>query len=202
MCYRHFADDDYLVTFRVRKLKRGRAPSLNIPNKPVANNYKSSTVKIETEIRTESETFDADTSMFLEDLNTESQGMVAPEIVLFEDIPEETGSYLRKQLQPILPDKPNVKQTNTTVEKFEVYGRKKALKRKRRKLMAEKLVLLRLKKQAEQYEKTPTIQKLLSSLTPDEIALVKAKIQMSRYSPRAYVKAYYDFAKRKALGQL
>ncbi|XP_011064715.1 PREDICTED: uncharacterized protein LOC105152247 [Acromyrmex echinatior] len=34
VCYRHFADNDYLVTFRVRKLKRGVAPSLNLPNRP------------------------------------------------------------------------------------------------------------------------------------------------------------------------
>lgn len=200
VCYRHFADDDYLVTFRVRKLKRGRAPSLNIPNRPAANNCNSSTV--ESEIKTESETLDAETSMFLEHLNTESQGMVMPEIVLFEDIPEDAGSYLRKQLQPILPDKPNVKQTNPTTERFELCCRKRALKKKRRKLMTEKLVLLRLKKQAEQYEKTPTIQRLLSSLTPDEIALIKTKIEMSRYSPKVYVKLYYDIAKRKALGQL
>lgn len=205
VCYRHFADDDYLVTFRVRKLKRGRAPSLNIPNKPAANNCKSSIfeTELETEIKMETETFDAETSMFLENLNTESQKMEAPENGLFEDIPEEAGFYLRKQLQPISPDnKHNVKQTNATVERLELHYRKRALKRKRRKLMAEKYILLRHKKQAEQYEKTPTIQKLLSSLTPDEIALAKAKIQMSKYSPRVYVKVYYDIAKRKALGQL
>ncbi|KMQ98029.1 thap domain-containing protein 9 [Lasius niger] len=201
VCYRHFADDDYLVTFRVRKLKRGIAPSLNLPNKLAANNRKPDIVKIESE--TEMETSDADASMFLENLKTESQEAETevPEIALFEDIPEEAESYFHKQLQQIPPDEPNVKQTDSTAEAFKLCRRKRALRRKRRKLMAEKLVLLRLKKQAEQYEKTPTIQKLLSFLTPAEIALVKAKIRTSKYSPRVFVRVYYDIARKKALGQ-
>lgn len=200
VCYRHFADDDYLVTFRVRKLKRGIAPSLNLPNKPATINCESSIIKIEPE--TETETFDSDTSMFLESLQTKSQQAEVAEIALFEDLPEETESYFQKQLQQISLDECDVKQTNSTAKTFKLCCRKRALKRKQRKLVAEKLVLLRLKKQAEQYEKRPTIQKLLSFLTPAEIALVKAKIRTSKYSPRVYVKEYYDIAKKKALGQL
>ncbi|XP_072748462.1 uncharacterized protein [Anoplolepis gracilipes] len=240
VCYRHFADDDYLVTFRVRKLKRGIAPSLNLPNKLATNNCKSSIITTQTET-------DLDTGMFLENLETESQEAEMevtesqeaetelPEIVLFEDLPEEP--YFRKQLQKlssdkhsikqILPDKHNIKQisldkhnikqtissdkhnikqtsldkrnikqilldkhnmkqSNLTEEAFKLYCKRRALRRKQRKLMTMKFELLRFKKQAEQYEKTPTIQKLLSSLTPAEIALVKAKIRMSRYSPRVY----------------
>lgn len=202
VCYRHFADDDYLVTFRVRKLKRGIAPSLNLPNKPATNNGKPSIVKIESDI--EMEMSDPETSMFLENLKTESQEpeTEVSEIALFEDIPEETESYFHKQLQQISPNKHNVKENDSKAEAFKLCCRKKALKRKQRKLMAKKLVLLRLKKQAEQYEKTPAIQKLLSSLTPTEIALAKAKIRMSRYLPKVYIRVYYDIAKRKALGQL
>ncbi|XP_029171715.1 uncharacterized protein LOC114941037 [Nylanderia fulva] len=203
VCYRHFADEDYLVTFRVRKLKRGIAPSLNLPNKSTTNNFRSNTVKIEVE--TEMETLDGDnsTSMFIENLKIERQAETeVPEIALFEDIPEEVESYFPKQLQQISSDQHNVKQTNSTAEAFKLCRRKRALRRKQRKLMPENLVLLRLKKQAEQYEKTPTIQKLLSFLTPAEVASIKAKIRTSRYSPRVYVRLYYDIAKKQALDQL
>lgn len=204
VCYRHFADEDYLVTFRVRKLKRGIAPSLNLPNKPTINNCKPGRVKIEAETEMETPNADDSTSMFFENLKSESQEAETevPEIALFEDIPEEIESYFPKQLQEISSDKYNVKQTDSTAEAFELCRRKRALRRKQRKLMAEKLILLRLKKQAEQYEKTPTIQKLLSFLTPAEIASIKAKIHTSKYSPRVYVRLYYDIAKKKALGQL
>lgn len=200
VCYRHFADEDYLVTFRVRKLKRGIAPSLNLPNKSTINNCKPRVVKI----AAQTPNANGSTSIILENLKTESRDVETEiqEIALFEDVPEETESYFSEQLQQRSSDEHNVNQIDSTAEAFEVCRRRRTLRRKQRKLMAKKLTLLRLKKQAEQYEKTPTIQKLLSFLTPAEIASVKAKIHTSKYSPKVYVKLYYDIAKKKALGQL
>lgn len=199
VCYRHFADDDYLVTFRVRKLKRGIAPSLNLPNKPASN--ASNTIKIKPE------TSAASTSTFaakeITEMMESHKRMEIPEttqISLFEDTPGETEFFLFNQSQ-ILPDI-HTEQTNSSIETFKLNYKERLSKRKRMKLTAEQLPLLRRRQQAKQYEKTPTVQKLLSFLTPAEIVSIKTKIRKSKYSPKVYVKVYHDIAQRKALGQL
>ncbi|TGZ50498.1 uncharacterized protein [Temnothorax longispinosus] len=199
VCYRHFADDDYLVTFRVRKLKRGIAPSLNLPNNPTSS--------ISNVIEIESQRSTASTSMFaVKDViaMTESQRMTSvPEmtqIALFQDTPEEDDSYLFNQPQT-LPGK-HTDLTNSTAETFKLEHREKISRKKQIKLTTVHLSLFRCKQQAKQYEKTPTIQKLLSCLTSTEIASIKTKIRKSRYSPKIYVRVYHDIAKRRALGQL
>lgn len=198
VCYRHFADDDYLVTFRVRKLKRGIVPSLNLPNKPV-----SSVLDV---IKIEPQTSSASTSTFDENQVTEvleSQNItgVVPETkIAFQDTPEEDETCLFNQPQ-ILPSK-HSEQTSLPAETLKLNYREKLLRKKRRKLTTTHLSLQRCKQQAKQYEKTPTIQKLLSCLTPIEITCIKTRIRKSRYSPKVYVRVYHDIAKRKALGQL
>ncbi|KAL6256333.1 hypothetical protein P5V15_012450 [Pogonomyrmex californicus] len=201
VCYRHFADDDYLVTFRIRKLKRGVMPSLNLPNKPVSNALNLSQTKSQT----------ANTNIFIEETKKEIKGNktenqtimeVSNQITLFEDAPdapEEAEFCLFNQsLQTSLNE--HTEEINSMTETFKLHHRKKISRRVR--LIAEQSSLLRHKKQAMQYEKTPTIQKLLSFLTPIEIMSIKNRIQKSRYSPKVYVKVYHDIAKRKALGQL
>lgn len=192
VCYRHFADDDYLVTFRVRKLKRGVAPSLNLPNILVSG--VSTTIKIEPQssidmfaVKEESELTGSQRIMRVPDTNR---------IVLFED-PEETEFCLFDEPKT-LPGK-DTERTNSTVETLKLNHRDKILRKKRIKLSAVQLPLLRRKQQAKQYEKTPTIQKLLSFLTPAEIASIKSKIRKSKYSPRVYVRMYHNIAKRKTL---
>lgn len=200
VCYRHFADDDYLVTFRVRKLKRGIAPSLNLPNKPA-----SSVPTIKQEVQTSAA---ASTSAFA--VKEEREVTETPktdettEIALFEDTPEEVKPCLFNQPQTS-PDK-RTEQTNSTAETFTSdrikLNRRKMSRRKRVKLSTAQLPLLRRKQQAKRYEKTPTIQKLLSFLTPAEIASIRTSIRKSRYSPKVYVRVYHDIAQRKTLGQL
>lgn len=199
VCYRHFADDDYLVTFRVRKLKRGIVPSLNLPNKPASN--------VPNVIKTELQVSIANTAFAVKkELTeiTESQKITGvPEtnqIALFEDTLEKTESCLYNQPQTLLNKYTG--QTNSTTETFKINRRGKVSKKKQIKLTAEHLFLLQCKQQAKQYEKTPTIQKLLSFLTPMDIVSIKARIRKSRYSPRVYVRVYHDIAKKRALGQL
>lgn len=199
VCYRHFADDDYLVTFRVRKLKRGIAPSLNLPNKPAFS--ASNMIKIEPGISA------ASTSTFaakeMTEVTESHKRIGVPEtaqIALFEDTPGETEFCLFNQSQT-LPDE-HTEQTNSTTETFKLNYKERVSKRKQMKLITEQLSLLRRRQQAKQYEKTPTIQKLLSFLTPAKIASIKTKIRKSRYSPRVYIKVYHDIAQRKALGLL
>jgi len=190
VCYRHFADDDYLITFRVRKLKRGVAPSLNLPNKPV-----SSVIKIEPA---------ASTSIVKEEIEVTETPRVgvseAIQIALFEDTPEDVESCLFSQSQT-LPDE-HTKQINSTAGTFTLNRREKMSRRKRKKSTATQLLLFLRKQQAKRYEKTPTIQKLLSFLTPTEIASIKIKIRKSGYSPKVYARLYHDIAQRKTLGQL
>lgn len=121
-------------------------------------------------------------------------------ISLFEDTLKETVSCLYNQPQALL-DK-YTRQTNLTTEMFKLNHRGKISRKKQIKLTPTHLSRLQCKHQAKQYEKTPTIQKLLSLLAPNDVASIKAKIQKSRYSPRVYIRTYHDIAKRKALGQL
>lgn len=198
VCYRHFADDDYLVTFRVRKLKRGIVPSLNLPNKPAFN--VPSVIKTEPQISASSTTFATENVAEV----IEGQKVTgAPEpikISLFEDTLEETESYLYNQSQTLLNK--YTRQANSTTEMFKLNHRGKMSRKKQIKLTPVHLSLLQCKNQAKQYEKTPTIQKLLSFLTPNDIASIRTKIQKSRYSPKVYLRIYHDIAKRRALGQL
>ncbi|KAL0120281.1 hypothetical protein PUN28_008143 [Cardiocondyla obscurior] len=196
VCYRHFADDDYLVTFRVRKLKRGVAPSLNLPNKSASNIFDVIKSDSQVSIATNTSVFPA---KGVTDV-TENQQMTGVsetiQISLFEDTVEETGAPLYNQ-PPILLDE-DTKQINLEMaERFKL----KLLRKKQKKLAAVHLPLLRLKEQAKQYEKTSTIQKLLSFLTPTEIASIKTKVLKSKYSPKVYVRVYHDIAKQKALSQ-
>jgi len=197
VCYRHFADDDYLITFRVRKLKRGVAPSLNLPNKP------ASSVPM---INIEPQVSSASTSLFtvkeeIEETETPRVGVSEMiQIALFEDTPEDVESCLFTQSQTLLDE--HTDQTNSTTETFTLNRREKMSKRKRKKSTATQLLLFLRKQQAKRYEKTPTIQKLLSFLTPAEIASIKIKIRKSGYSPKVYARLYHDIAQRKTLGQL
>ncbi|XP_012522858.1 uncharacterized protein LOC105828854 [Monomorium pharaonis] len=219
VCYRHFADDDYLVTFRVRKLKRGVAPSLNLPNHPTF-----------VTIKTEPQALDADTSMFAASRDDaewlgSQRVMRVPDtnrIKLFED-PDEIDFF--DQLEETLPEKRTDEQqiNSTTLETLKLNHtdemlnhtdetlnhtdetlnhRGKPLRKKQKKLSVVQLPLLRRKKQAKRYEKTPTIQKLLSFLTPAEIVSIQTKIQKSKYSPRVYVRVYHNIAKRRAFDPL
>lgn len=199
VCYRHFADDDYLLTFRVRKLKRGVIPSLNLPNIPATYNGELNTDK--------TETVESDASLkpltHVEKEITESHIIGISEtadFALFEDLPDEAELYL-KQLQLNNKNK-HMEQTNLTEDAFKLYCQKRILRRKQAKLIERQLILLRYKKQAEHYEKTFTIQKLLSFLTPDEIASVKTRMRKSKYLPKIYVKEYHEIAKQRALHQL
>ncbi|XP_011874673.1 PREDICTED: uncharacterized protein LOC105565795 [Vollenhovia emeryi] len=191
VCYRHFADNDYLVTFRVRKLKRGIIPSLNLPNK-----LTSDVIKIEPQISATS------MSTFTTNEVMESQKLTGvPETaqnVPFPDTPEKNKFCLFDRPQT-LPNK-HIKRTNSTAEMFKLNCREKASRKKQVKSTAMHSSLLRCKQQAKQYEKTPTIQKLLSFLTIPEITFIKTRIRKSKYSPKVYVKVYHNIAKRKALG--
>lgn len=189
VCYRHFADDDYLVTFRVRKLKRGIAPSLNLPNKVSS---------IPNVIKIEPQTAAANTFVGKE-VKEMMESQRIPEMTqIFGDTLEEDKSHLFNQLQTL--SNKHTEQTNLTAETFKLNHREKVPRKKQIKLTALHLSLLRCKQQAKQYEKTPSIQKLLSFLTSIEIASIKTKIRKSRYCPRIYVKVYHDIAKRRALG--
>ncbi|KYN27244.1 PREDICTED: uncharacterized protein LOC108757656 [Trachymyrmex cornetzi] len=196
VCYRHFADNDYLVTYRVRKLKRGVAPSLNLPNRP------DSSVPIMIKIEPQTSAANRETFTAKEEV-TEIPRMMeeleTTQITLFKDIPEEIKSCSFDQPQ-ILLDK-NIEQTNLTAETFKLNHRERT-SRKKRKLTAKQLHLLQCKQQAKQYEKTPSIQKLLSFLTPAEIASIKTRIRKARYAPRIYVRIYHNIAQRKAFGYL
>jgi len=240
VCYRHFADDDYLVTFRVRKLKRGIPPSLNLPNKsaidygePKKEPYNMETV----------ETSDASGNIcnekgIMESRIREMEVSETADVALFEDLPDEAEFFKLLQLnnqKRFVPHEerfkqlqlnnqesfvphverfkqlqlnnqershvPRVERTNLTKD-FKLYCQKRILRRKRAKLIDQQLALLRYKKQAEQYERTPTIQKLLSFLTSNRIASIKTRIRKSKYSPKVYVKEYHEIAKQRALGQL
>lgn len=196
VCYRHFADDDYLVTFRVRKLKRGIVPSLNLPNKPASNVI----------IKTEPQISDAGTfaSKKVTEITEGPKIMDIPETIkisLLEDtLKKEAESCLNNQPQTL--SNKYTGQINSTAETFKLNHRRKMSRKKPMKLTPVHLSLLQCKRQAKQYEKTPTIQKLLSFLTPNDIASIKTRIRKSRYSPRVYVKIYHDIAKKKALDQV
>ncbi|XP_018405704.1 PREDICTED: uncharacterized protein LOC108782051 [Cyphomyrmex costatus] len=198
VCYRHFADNDYLVTFRVRKLKRGVAPSLNLPNKPASSVPIMIKINPQTSVATE-ETVTLKTEIIKTEISNMMEVSDIPQITLFEDTPEEIKSCLFDQPQIIL-DK-NTEQTNSMAETIKLNHRKKTLRQKR-KLTAKELLLFQCKQQAKQYEKTPTIQKLLSFLTSTEKAIIKSKIRKSRYSSRIYVRMYHNIAQKKAFDQL
>lgn len=216
VCYRHFANDDYLVTFRVRKLKRGIAPSLNLP-KQSAIDY----TPIQVEVKEEIEVSDDSTSE--EKIETEVKVskrkgtkvkmQEAPrysnDVGLFEDLPEMLGP-VSKNLESwnLLERSPDIslneRQIISTTKTFKSSREKmrKSKRKRRARLTAEQLILFQRKKQAEQYAKTPTVQKLLSYLTHADRSLVQSRIRKSKYSPRMYIKVYHDIAQRKALGQL
>lgn len=188
VCYRHFSSEDYLITYRVRKLKRGIAPSLNLPNRPAASSSgEPSTVETKLDVISK-------TSIAKDD-NTD-----IPDIVLFEDAPETLEPYLFKQSpERILPNE-RIERADSVMESaFQSYWKRKASRRKRARLKDKQIMLLRCKKQVERYERTPTIRKLISLLTAGELSAVKAKIQKSRYLPKVCVKVYNEIAKNMAL---
>lgn len=211
VCYRHFADDDYLLTYRVRKLKRGVAPSLNLPNGPVKKNMmtKSDRTHKITNISTK-----AALTVPVEETTIKKETTIKEEdtfvVKLFEDLPETLESYLHKNSQePSVPEKISEQQfdmhkdhVNLTDEECETDFNIRILKRIRMRLTEEQSILLQRKKQAEKYAKTPTIQKLLSVITNTERLSLQSRIRRSKYSPKMYIKLYHDIAKRKAFGQL
>lgn len=193
VCYRHFANEDYLVTYRVRKLKRGVAPSLNLPNKLVKKEILGSDTSSNISIKAEASTVQTE-----EKVNTIVGG-------LFEDLPEMLEPSLLKQ--PPFPEETSeqildisMDQTDLITKVCKSSYKIEALRRKQVRLTEEQLTLFRRKKQAEKYAKTPTIQKLLSFLTATERVCLQSSIKKSKYSPRMYIKLYHDIAKRKALG--
>ncbi|XP_012231060.1 uncharacterized protein [Linepithema humile] len=201
VCYRHFTDEDYLITFRVRKLRRGVTPSLNLPNIPAIYNEPNtvntetaeiSNASLNTCIKEETTSEISETGSFI----TEMEVSKTADIALFEDLPDETEPCL-KQLQLNNQNK-HMEQTSLAKDLFKLYCMKIMWRKRQAKFMEWR----QYKKQAEQYEKTSTIQKLLSFLTSDEIASIKTKIIKSKYSPKVYVKEYHEIAKRKALEQL
>ncbi|XP_014477694.1 PREDICTED: uncharacterized protein LOC106746053 isoform X3 [Dinoponera quadriceps] len=82
VCYRHFANEDYLVTYKVRKLKRGVPPSLNLPNRP-----------IQRELISESDTNVNISTEITSTIKTEETFVPG----LFEDLPETLEPPLLKQ---------------------------------------------------------------------------------------------------------
>ncbi|EZA55853.1 hypothetical protein DMN91_011874 [Ooceraea biroi] len=198
VCYRHFASDDYLITYRVRKLKRGIAPSLNLPNKPASSSSEPDVVK--TEPDTESEPLSASASVKEERVEGAGSGEAAAGIALFEDAPETLELRFEESPDRVSSNERVERIDLATEPEFESHCKKeRASRRKRARLKQKQLTLLRCKKQAERYERTPTIQRILSLLTSDEVAAAKAKIRRSRYLPKVYVKVYHDIAKSKAL---
>jgi len=199
VCYRHFASDDYLITYRVRKLKRGIAPSLNLPNKAAASSSEPDII----ETKMKSEPLDTNLQFVKkEHVETAEETIDIPAIALFEDAPETLDSYSsNKQSFEKVLSKEHTQQVNSIDSMIELksYCKERISRKKRARLKREQLMLLRCKEQAERYERTPAIQKVISLLTFDEIATVKAKIRKSRYLPRVYVKLYNDIAKTKAL---
>lgn len=196
VCYRYFARDDYLSTFRSRKLKPGIVPSLNLPNRPATDEPDIRQVDIKQEMKVRN----TDTSASAEELG-ETVTKERTDVALLEDIPEEIKSRLFEQPTPEATIDKHVKQHNFTRKRFKLYCRKRLPERRRANLTEKQLMLLQHRKQVEQYEQTPTIQKLLSTLTSIEVASIKAKIQRSKYSPRICVRVYHNMAKRKALYQ-
>jgi len=201
VCYRHFASDDYLITYRVRKLKRGIAPSLNLPNKPTSSSSEPGI--IETKSNMKSEPLDTNLQFVKkEHVETTEETIDIPAIALFEDAPETLESYLsNKQSFEKVLSKDHAQQVDSMIESELKSYCKEISRKKRARLKRKQLTLLRCKEQAERYERTPAIQKLMSLLTSDEIAAVKAKIQKSKYLPRIYVKLYNNIAKTKALSR-
>lgn len=203
VCYRHFTDDDYLVTYKVRKLKRGVTPSLNLPNNLSVDD---SEIDVKQEISKTEMEIDIDTNMFvtrthtIRSLRTDMEVPQTTDIILRNDI-EEINSSLAEHSQQYLTNN-HVNETDTTVEEFKLYCKLRALRRKRARLTTDQLILLQRKKQADRYTKTPIIQKLLSLLTPTQKLSVQNKIKRSKYSPKIYVNIYHDIAKRIALGEL
>ncbi|KAH0949482.1 hypothetical protein HN011_005319 [Eciton burchellii] len=200
VCYRHFASDDYLITYRVRKLKRGIAPSLNLPNKAVAGSSESGI--IETKPNMKSEPLDTNLEFVKKErVETAEETINIPVIALFEDAPETLDLYSsNKQSFEKILSREHTQRVNSVIEsQLKLYCKERISRKKRARLKRKQLTLLRCKEQAERYERTPAIQKVISLLTFDEVAAVKAKIRKSRYLPRIYVKLYNDIAKTKAL---
>ncbi|XP_011152604.1 uncharacterized protein LOC105191123 isoform X1 [Harpegnathos saltator] len=205
VCYRHFANDDYLVTYKVRKLKRGIVPSLNLPNKSIKK-------EIFTKADTASASASTDTIVPIapkeESTEDEEETIV---VGLFEDLPESLEPRLLK-----LPSSPMnmfeeaFEQVDQNIDHIDLisevcessYKPRIFRRRKRTKLTEKELMLLQCKKQAERYAKTPTIRKLLSLLAATKRSKLQSKIQRSKYVPRVYVRLYHDIAKKNALGQL
>ncbi|XP_014477693.1 PREDICTED: uncharacterized protein LOC106746053 isoform X2 [Dinoponera quadriceps] len=126
---------------------------------------------------------------------------------LFEDLPETLEPPLLKQpstLQVIseVDQQLDMSMNQTSLTVYKTSHRSRIMTRKQTRLTEKQLILLKCKKQAEIYTKTPTIQKLLSSLTATKKSFLQNNIRRSKYFPRTYIKLYHDIAKAKALGQL
>lgn len=213
VCYRHFATEDYLVTFRVRKLKRGIAPSLNLPNQPITDSCGPNIVYIE--VKQELETSEENMIEIKQEMVEDETGVNVPEethysnkVALFEDLPETLEPVSNKLESYIFEQSPDIslnestEQIVSTTTLSKSNHRVQKPRKKQVKLTTQRLALFQRKKQAKQYERTSTVQKLLSHLTPADKSSIQIKIQRSKYSPKIYVKMYHDIAKRKALGQL
>lgn len=200
VCYRHFANEDYLVTYRVRKLKRGVAPSLNLPNRPIKK-----------EITVQDSSLSKSTEAEASTIQTKDTTRERVETIvfgLFEDPPETLEPHLLKQFvssektSEQICQQPGMRmdQTDLIAKIDESSYRTETFKRKRMRLTEEQLTLFQRKRQFEKYVKTPTIQKILSFLTSTEKLCLQNNIRKSKYLPRIYIRLYHDIAKRKALG--
>lgn len=196
VCHHHFTNKDYLITYRVRKLKRGVVPSVNLPHRPVkeGNTESNTSTNISTEIALKvkvEETTEEEASTF--------------EVRLFEDLPETLDLLKQSSIPEEASEQScqqldmNIEQINLTPDISKATFETKTSKRRLVRLTEEQC---KRKKQAEKYAKTPTIQKLLSFLTATERLSLQRKIRSSKYAPRIYIRLYHDIAKKKVLGQL
>ncbi|XP_032668199.1 uncharacterized protein LOC116842713 [Odontomachus brunneus] len=194
VCHHHFISEDYLVTYRVRKLKRGVVPSVNLPYRPVkeGNIESNASINISTEVKVKvEETMEEEASTFA--------------VGLFEDLPE-TLDLLKQSSIPEEASEQSCQQLDMNMEQISLIPdvskaifKTETSKRKLVRLTEEQC---QRKKQAEKYAKAPTIQKLLSFLTVTERSSLQRKIKSSKYAPKVYIRLYHDIAKKKALSQL
>lgn len=198
VCYRHFIDSDYETTYRLRRLKPGVVPSINLPNNG-NNNCESVSVKeIEIEIPHTS------TSTLCKEI----------EILKDEEFPVETSQNINNSLNedvPVAgPSSPKISSYclldkhmkyfhKFTPKMWKLYRITCVLKKKQEIIAKRQLSFRQRIRQAKQYSKSSAIEKLLSSLTPAQRTFIQTQIKTSKYAPKVciyihiYMETYFYF---------
>lgn len=190
VCYKHFTENDYEATYRLRRLKPGVVPSLHLPGND-NDDVEEVVVKCEPGMETQ-RTYTATKEVAEIARNRQSAvetSRVARTPTLNGDTVE-PGSSSPKDSTRLL-DRHMEYFHYFTPKMWKLYRVACILKKKQETVVKRQLSFRQRVRQAKQYGKSPAIEKLLSSLTPAQQKFIKRQIKRTIYAPKVRMRRNY-----------